>query len=115
MRELQSRRRVLIARCELQRAEMALRVGELRNDPVRRVLVQALGGTLGGSVRPFKHPLTWAVAIAGLLFLRRPRQVLTMLMWARSAVAVASKAGVALKVFGQLRSGFARRRGREPA
>ena len=42
------------------------------------------------------------MAIAGLLLLRRPRQILTVLGLARSAVSMAAKASVALRVFGQL-------------
>jgi hypothetical protein len=109
MDELESRRQVLIARCELQRAEMALRVGELKNDPLRRVLAGALGSTgarHGGA--PLKHPLTWVVALAGLFLLRRPRQILTVLGWARSAVSMAAKASVALRVIGQVRGAFSK-------
>jgi hypothetical protein len=109
MKQLEFRRRVLIARCELQRAEMALRVGELKNDPLRRVLAGALGGT--GAARggtPLRHPLTWVVALAGLFLLRRPRQILTVLGWARSAVSLAAKASVAMRVFGQVRSTLSR-------
>jgi hypothetical protein len=115
MSQLAARRRVLLARCELQRAEMAVRVGELKNDPLRRVLVGALGGSSVGHGRtPLKHPLTWVVAIAGLFFLRRPRQVLTVLGWARTALEMAGKASLAMRVIGQVRSTFARAPRRAP-
>jgi hypothetical protein len=117
MDELQSRRRVLLARCELQRAEMALRVGELQNDPLRRLLAGAFGsaGTSRGTAA-LKHPLAWVVAIAGLLLLRRPRQILTVLGYARSAVALAAKASVALRLVGQVGRAFSRapREGKSP-
>jgi hypothetical protein len=102
LRELESRRRVLIQRCELQRAELAARVGQMKSDPLRRAASEFLGdatprqGTL-------KHPLTWVVAAAGLFFLRRPREMLRVLMWARTAVSVASRASVAMRLIGQVR------------
>ncbi len=118
MSQLQARRRVLLGRCELQRAEMAVRVAELKNDPLRRVLVGALGGSsVGRGTTPLKHPLTWAVAIAGLFFMRRPRQVLTVLGFARTALEMAGKASLAMRLIGQLRSAFSRtpRRGERAA
>jgi hypothetical protein len=116
MDELESRRRILIARCELQRAEMALRIGELKNDPLRRALAGMLGsggGRRGGA--PLRHPLTWVVAIGGLLLLRRPRQILVVLGLARSAVSMAAKASVVLRLVGQLSRAFTRPRGEERA
>ncbi len=75
------------------------------------MLLGALGSARGrrGGAAPLRHPLAWAVAIAGLLLLRRPRQILTLLGMARSAVALAAKASVALRLFGQLRSTLARK------
>lgn len=109
MDELKSRRRALLARCELQRGEMAVRVGDFQSDPVRRALLGLLGGTdHSRGVAPLKHPLTWVVGIAALFFLRRPRQMLTVLGWARSAISMASKASVALRLVGQVRGAFAR-------
>ncbi len=109
MAQLESRRRLLIARCELQRAEMAVRVGELKNEPLARLLLGALGGARRLGAAPLQQPITWVVAIAGLLLLRRPRQILTLLGLARSAVSMAAKASVALQVFARLRSTLARR------
>jgi hypothetical protein len=110
MTQLEARRRILLARCDLQRAEMALRVGELKNHPLQRVLAGALGNTTGsGGGSALKHPLTLVVALAGLFFLRRPRQILTVLGWARSAVSLAAKASVALRLFGQVRGALARK------
>jgi hypothetical protein len=109
MAQLEARRRILIARCERQRAEMAVRVGELKNEPLARVLRGALGRARSRGDAPLKHPLTWVVAIAGLLLLRWPRQILTVLGLARSAVSLAAKASMALRVFNQLRSTLARK------
>jgi len=111
MSQLEARRRILIARCELQRAEMSVRAAELKNEPLARMLLGALGSARGrsGGGRGLRHPLTWALGIAGLLLLRRPRQILTVLGMARSALALAAKAGMALRLFGQLRSTLARK------
>ncbi|HEY2807266.1 MAG TPA: hypothetical protein VGI91_00600 [Steroidobacteraceae bacterium] len=109
MAELESRRRVLLERCELQRAEIAQRVGALRQEPLVRLVAGALGrpGSSSGAA-PLRHPLTWVVAIIGLLLLRRPRQILAVLGLARSAVALAGKASVALRLVSQLRGALAR-------
>lgn len=108
MAELELRRQVLLERCELQRAEMAQRVGALKQEPLVRLVAGALGrpGSSGGA--PLRHPLTWVVAIIGLLLLRRPRQILTVLGLARSAVALAGKASVALRLVSQLRGALAK-------
>jgi hypothetical protein len=113
MDELESRRRVLIARCELQRTEMALRAQEFQEDPVRRLLAGVLGSGAQGRGGAFRHPLTWAVAVAALFLLRRPRQLITLLGWARGAVTVATKAGIALRLLRQLRGTFAKDQGRK--
>ncbi len=103
MDELESRRRVLIARCELQRTEMALRAQAFRDDPLRRVLAGVLGSGTHSPGTRLRHPLTWVVAAAALLVLRRPRQLLTLLGWARGAVSLATKASLAMRLLGQLR------------
>ena len=105
MHELEARRRVLLARCELQRARAggALRGAEGRPaEPRGWRALRARRRTVGGDARC--APLTWAVGIAGLLLLRRPRQVLTVLEWARAAVAFGSKAALLLRVLGGLRA-----------
>ncbi|MBS0578726.1 MAG: hypothetical protein JSR36_05630 [Proteobacteria bacterium] len=108
MEELESRRRVLIARCELQRTEMALRAQEFRQDPVRHVLAGVLGKEAPSGGAAFRHPLAWAAALAALFLLRRPRQLLTLLGWARGAMGVATQASIALRLLGQLRGTFGR-------
>lgn len=99
---------MLIARCAMQRAELAQRVGQLKHDPFGQVLGRALGAA-GGGRAPLRHPLAWVLGIAGLLLLRRPRQLLSLLGVARSAVSMAAKASVALQLLGQLRGTRARR------
>jgi hypothetical protein len=54
---------------------------------------------------PLARPLTWALALGGLLLLRRPRQILTVLGWARTAVALSSRATMVLRLLEQLRPG----------
>ncbi len=109
MAELESRRRVLLERCALQRAEMARRVGALKEEPLMRLIAGALGRPDRSGGARLKHPLTWVVAILGVLLLRRPRQILTVLGLARSAMALAGKASVALGLVSQLRSTFSKR------
>jgi hypothetical protein len=108
--ELQARRRRLLARCERQRVELAERVEELKGGPVAR----ALGGVLSGTGRgtSLVRPLAWAAALAGVLLLRRPRQLLMLFELTRTAISFGSRAAVLLRVFDQLRS---RRSARETA
>ncbi len=107
LEELKARRRVLLRECEAQRMELGERIGELRASPLSRAATELLAG--GGDGLPLLKPLSWAAALAGLLLLRRPRQVLTLLGWARTVVSLGSRAAVALRLIDQLR---ARRRGR---
>ena len=104
MSDLRARRRRLLKRCELQRADLAQRLGEFKDSPLTRVAAEMFGAE-GGKGLPLARPLTWAAALAGLLLLRRPRQVLTLLMWARSAASLGARAGLILRLLGQLRSG----------
>jgi hypothetical protein len=106
--ELEARRRRLLARCERQRVELAERVGELKDGPVARTL----GGVLAGRGVSLVRPLAWAAALAGVLVLRRPRQLLMLFELTRTAISFGSRAAVLLRVFEQLRS---RRSARETA
>lgn len=110
--ELKARRRLLLRQCEVQRVELGERLGELRQSPLSRAARELLTREGDGSALPLLRPLTWAAALAGLLLLRRPRQVLMLLGWARTAVSVGSRAALALRMLEQLRS---RRREREAA
>ena len=107
--DLEARRRLLLAQCDLQRLEIAQRLGEFKDSPLTRVASEMFGR--GGRGLPLARPLTWAAALAGLLLLRRPRQVLSLLLWARSAATLGSRASVILRLLGQFRSGSARRGG----
>lgn len=100
---LRARRRALLADCERQRAQLAVRFGELQDGPLSRAASElfARGGNGRGTLL---RPLTWAAAVVGLLLLRRPRQVLTVLEWARAAVAFGSKAALLLRFLGGLRA-----------
>jgi hypothetical protein len=114
MEELEARRRVLIARCELQRTDMALRARAFRNDPLRALAARLLGAAPGeaAGATAFKHPLTWVLTLAGLVFLRQPRQALSVLGWVRTAAEMAAKASLAMRLIGQVRGAFARPRTR---
>jgi hypothetical protein len=111
LRQLEARRRRLLAQCERQRADLAARVEELKDSPVGR----ALGGVLSrtpGRGGALVRPLAWTAALAAVLLLRRPRQLLTLLELARLAIAFGSRAAVILRILDQLRS---RRRERQTA
>jgi len=101
--ELRARRRRLLNECERQRNQLAARFSELQAGPLTRAASElfARGPDGQGSLL---RPLTWAAALAGLLFLRRPRQLMTVLAWVRMAVSLASRASLALRLLGQLRS-----------
>jgi hypothetical protein len=100
--ELEARRRLLLRECEVQRDELGERIGELKASPLSRAAAELL--SRGGDGLPLLKPLTWAAALAGLLLLRRPREVLTLLGWARTAVTFGSRAAMALRLIEQLRS-----------
>ena len=113
MSVLETRRALLIAQCELQRIELAERIGELKQSPLSRAAAEMLTGGADRERRlPLARPLAWAAALAGLLLLRQPRQILTVLGWARTAVAFGSRAAVILRLLDGLRP---RQRGRESA
>jgi hypothetical protein len=103
MSVLQMRRALLIAQCELQRVELAERVGELRQSPLSRAAAELLARPTDERGVLLARPLTWAVALAGLLLLRRPRQILTLLGWARTAVGFGSRAAIILRLLEGLR------------
>lgn len=100
---LEARRRELLARCDQQRVDLAQRLEEFKDNPLARVAGEIFGAGSGKGL-PLARPLTWAAALAGLLLLRRPRQVLTLLMWARSAATLGSRAAFVLRLLGQLRA-----------
>ena len=101
--DLYVRRRVLIERCEVQRADLASRVAELNASPLRRVLSGGAAVLGSAAARGGRHPLAWLVTLFGLALLRRPRQALTLLAWTRTALTVLTRATQVLGVVAALR------------
>ena len=98
MQQLEARRRTLLRRCEEQRAELAARLAQL--SPASLLRPSADGSPAG----KLHHPLAWAAALAGLLFLGRTREVLTFVLWIRSALALAGRAAHLVRLLTQLRA-----------
>ena len=113
--DLEARRQVLLLRCEQQRAELTRQFAQVRSAGVFGL--SSLGGAsgrAGGDIA--HHPLAWLVAIAGLVFLGRTREVLKVLLWARTAVAVASRIAQTVRFLSSLRPPRVRRgRAKVPA
>jgi hypothetical protein len=102
--ELEARRRELLARCEVQRAELAGRFAQL--GPRRWAQALASGAASGavGALRSQKrHPLAWLVAVTALLLLRRPRDAVALVGRARGALAFAARAAEVVGVIAALR------------
>jgi hypothetical protein len=101
--ELRARRRRLLAECAQQRNALSSRFSELQAGPLTRAASELFARGPDGA-GTLLRPLTWAAALVGLLLLRRPRQVLSVLGWARAAVSFGSRAALLLRFLGQLRS-----------
>ena len=97
LKQLQARRRVLLERCDVQREELAVRLKELDPATVLR------GTGVGGAIAGLRHPFAWAAALAGLMFLGRTREVLTFVLWIRSALSLAGRATHLVRALMQLR------------
>ena len=97
LKHLEARRRVLIERCAAQRVELAGRLAEL--DPL--TMLRGAGAAYAGPA--LRHPLAWAAALAGLLFLGRTRELLTFVLWARSAVSLVARVMQVVRLAGELR------------
>jgi hypothetical protein len=112
--ELEARRRTLLARCEAQRSELAQRMTQLHRASRPATLAAGGGGAggIGDAVEPGRHPLAWIAALGALTLLGRTREVLKLLVWARAALTVASRAAQLLRMIRDLR---ARRAGSRPA
>ena len=105
--ELEARRRVLLARCDVQRAVLAREIAELRSAGVLGLL--SLGGTPGRAGRDAAHhPLAWALAIGGILLFGRTREALKIFVWARAALAVASRVAQVVRLVQHIRAPSAR-------
>jgi len=94
LKQLEARRRVLLKRCDEQREEFTARLAQLNPSTVLH------GSTLGH----LRHPLAWGAALAGMLLLRRTREVLTFIVWIRTAVTLASRAAHLVRLLTQLRA-----------
>jgi hypothetical protein len=101
MRELEARRKMLLARCEAQRAELAQRMAQLHRQS--RPATLAAGAGAGGIASPARHPLAWIGALSALMLLGRTREVLKLLVWARTALTVATRTARMLRLVRDLR------------
>jgi hypothetical protein len=106
MAELEARRQMLLVRCEAQRAELAQRMAQLHQQSRPATLAASAGGGNGGA--PARHPLAWIGVLGALMLLGRTREVLKLLVWARTALAVASRAAQLLRVVRDFRQRRAR-------
>jgi len=101
MAELEARRRMLIARSEAQRAELAQRMAQLHQQS--RPATLAAGAGSAGSAAPARHPLAWIGVLGALMLLGRTREVLKLLVWARTALTVASRTAQLLRMVRDVR------------
>jgi hypothetical protein len=92
---LEARRRALLARCDAQREELAARLAQLNPGTVLQ------GSPLG----QLRHPLAWGAALAAMLLLRRTREVVTFILWTRTALTLAARAVSLVRVLTQPRAG----------
>jgi hypothetical protein len=101
MQELEARRVALLQRCAEQRVELGARIAFLREAPLR--WLRGTGGAGEAGFAPSRHPLGWIAALGGLLLFGRTRQVLTGMVWARSALGLVSKIAQVATLFAALR------------
>jgi hypothetical protein len=98
LRQLEARRQALLRRAAEQRDELAARLAQLTPGAMLR------GSGDRSAIRELRHPLAWAAALAGLLFLGRTREVLTFVLWIRSALALAGRAAHLVRLLTRLRA-----------
>ena len=96
--DLEARRRALLVRCDEQRAELAYRLEQFRPS------AQVADWTAKAPGFAANHPLTWLVALAGIVTLFRPRRLVSWLTFATGAMSILSRATTLLKLFSTLRS-----------
>ena len=94
--DLRARRANLLARCAAQRADLARRIAELRPAAAGGGPEGAQGAARGGA----RHPLGWIAVLAGLMLVTRAREVLSLLVFIRSAGELAVRAVQVLRLFG---------------
>lgn len=98
LEQLKARRRVLIERCADERLELAERLAEL--DPF--AMLRGSGDARGAGA--LRNPLAWAAALAALLFIGRTREVVTFVLWVRSALSVAGRVAQLVRLVTQMRA-----------
>jgi hypothetical protein len=98
MKQLQARRRTLLRRCEAQREDFAARLAQLSPLSVLRATAD------GSAARKLRHPLAWVAALGGMLLLGSAREVLTFVLWTRSALALAGRAARLVRLLTELRA-----------
>ena len=98
LKALEARRQLLLQRCDEQRDELAERLSQLSPGALLR---NAAGA--GASGKP-RHPLAWAAALGAVLLVGRAREILTWVLWVRSAITVAGRAAQLLRLLGQPRA-----------
>jgi len=103
--ELEMRRAALLARCEVQRVELAQRVAALHAPGGA-----GLGALAGGGARAARHPLAWIAALAGMALMGRTRDVLTVLAWVRTALTVGARLAQLLGLINTVRGRRSARR-----
>ena len=94
--ELRARRADLLTRCAAQRADLARRIAELRPGAAGGGPEGAQAAERGGA----RHPLGWIAVLAGLMLVTRAREVLSLLVFIRSAGELAVRAVQVLRLFG---------------
>jgi hypothetical protein len=112
MTDLEARRRALLMRCEAQRAELSQRMAQLRGSPSSWFGTTRTGDSgSASSLLRTRHPLAWLAALAGLVAFGRTREVLTGIVWARSALSLIGRVSEVVTLATALR----RSRSRKPA
>ncbi|TLY98411.1 MAG: hypothetical protein E6K38_01670 [Gammaproteobacteria bacterium] len=94
--ELRARRADLLTRCAAQRADLARRIAELRPGAAGGGPEGAQAAERGGA----RHPLGWIAVLAGLMLVTRAREVLSLLVFIRSAGELAVRTVQVLRLFG---------------
>lgn len=99
LRELEARRRTLIARCERQRLEIADRIADL--SPT----AQLAQWTRRAPASAANHPLAWLMSLATLLVMVRERRIVGWVGKVSAGVALLSRAAAIFRSLRPPRSG----------
>ena len=97
--ELQARRQALLVRCSEQRLELAQRIARLR-----RFETPAPGLNIVGALSAARHPLAWIAVLGALMLMKRTRDVVSLLVFMRSALPVITRAVQLLGLIGRARA-----------